>query len=384
MALKRISRADAYSDPIYIGPRDRVELGTSVPPIDEVFASLAYVSEVKKAGRDLFLRSGRTRTEVDSTFHTFRSFIRQARTFYESARTLHHRASALIYYYSFLNLAKAYICLTDPAAVSGKASHGLYYKFSNGKLSTQFLGVEGSGIFRAFYDKLVGQQLPKVFRPNVARLLAYCSDIAYECEQAGFGRHRALPCWHRVLFDQNQTKTAFSLVAAVHFDLLESYKKALKPFFNYYEEVDATQDIPRVASYLGISHPEARVLRYFESKRKYPLDANLGVDLAGVKPDIREAVAPFYLTNPFRSEHQFFMCLPWSKSQQVAFNEIMAIYSFMFFLGSLVRYNPAYLERIIESADSWLIERFVSSCTNTFFRHMSCLILQKDNIYFSR
>lgn len=384
MPLRPLSPSDAFSDPIYVGTRNRALLGTSLSAKDEVFGSLAYLSEVKKAGRDLLVRMAHPRHEIDSTFRLFQSFIRQSRTFYESALTLHHRASALNYYYAFLNLAKAYICLKDPKIVSGKITHGLFYRFRKGRFSTQFLGIESKGLFPLFYQKIVGIALPAQFRPNVRLLLTYCSDIAHECETGGYGQHRSLPCRHRVLFDQRNTKTGFSLLAIQHFERIDPYKKALAPFFAYYDEVDATGHIPQVATYFRTSHPEARALRYFESKKHYPLDPSGSIRLTTVIPEINTALGGHYLTNPYRSEHEFFLTVPWSKKQQIPFNEILAIYILMFYLGSLVRYYPAYLESIIESTDSWMIERFVNSCTVTFLRHLGCLIAHQDNVYFPR
>jgi hypothetical protein len=252
MPLKALGACNAFTDPMPIGRRSRVLLATSISPTDEIFASLAYVSEVKKVGRELLLRLGHPKPEVDDTFRIFRSFIRQARTFYESARTLHHRASALIYYYSFLNLAKALICLTDPKAVSGKISHGLFYRFRHGKLASQSLGVEAKGVYRSFYEKVTSYTLPQTFRPNIGRLLTYCSDIAYECEHSGFGQHRALPCRHRLLID-TEKKVAFSVLAVAHFERVEPYKKALKPCFAYYEEGDVSQKMAAVASYFDLT-----------------------------------------------------------------------------------------------------------------------------------
>jgi len=40
----------------------------------------------------------------------------------------------------------------------------------------------------------------------------------------------------------------------------------------------------------------------------------------------------------------------------------------MFYLSSLVRYQPAYLEELLDHKPAWLIESFVNSTPETFLR----------------
>ncbi|MBI3529011.1 MAG: hypothetical protein HY067_13710 [Betaproteobacteria bacterium] len=56
----------------------------------------------------------------------------------------------------------------------------------------------------------------------------------------------------------------------------------------------------------------------------------------------------------------------------------------MFYLGSLVRYNPRYLGNSYSSKYGWLIERFVKASPLTFIRHLSNLIENVDRVFFRR
>jgi hypothetical protein len=58
-------------------------------------------------------------------------------------------------------------------------------------------------------------------------------------------------------------------------------------------------------------------------------------------------------------------------------NEFVAIYVIMFLLGSLVRYRPEILEKMLSSKDTWLIERFVKTAPITLLRHFRNLV--EDN-----
>jgi predicted transcriptional regulator len=51
-------------------------------------------------------------------------------------------------------------------------------------------------------------------------------------------------------------------------------------------------------------------------------------------------------------------------------NELAASYAVMYFLSSMVRYHPDYMDRISESSDAWLVESFVKSAPLPILREM--------------
>ena len=53
-------------------------------------------------------------------------------------------------------------------------------------------------------------------------------------------------------------------------------------------------------------------------------------------------------------------------------------------MGSLVRYNPDYIEKILQSKEAWIIERFVNGAPITFLRYLANSILSTDFIYIKR
>jgi hypothetical protein len=63
------------------------------------------------------------------------------------------------------------------------------------------------------------------------------------------------------------------------------------------------------------------------------------------------------------------------ESSSSPMNEAMAIYTIMYFLSSLVRYHPDYLDQISESTESWLIESFTKSAPLALLRYMTCYVL---------
>ena len=78
----------------------------------ELISSFQMYSEVQDLGKDLL--KCYTHQDLRNSFVRFQSYIRQAINFYQAAEALHYRASPLLYYYSFMNFAKAITFLRDP------------------------------------------------------------------------------------------------------------------------------------------------------------------------------------------------------------------------------------------------------------------------------
>jgi hypothetical protein len=71
------------------------------------------------------------------------------------------------------------------------------------------------------------------------------------------------------------------------------------------------------------------------------------------------------------TERQFCLSLPYSTPQgAIPMNELAASYAVMYFLSSMVRYHPDYMDRISESSDAWLVESFVKSAPLPILREM--------------
>ncbi len=346
-----------------------------------MFASLHSISEVEKAGVDYIRQIGHQKPK--DVYFLFQSFIRQAKTFYDSANTLHYRASTLNYYYAFLNLAKAFICLKLPDAVSGRVTHGLSLprNFSSGSFSKQFINIENNGVFNYLYKSITGKVIKPKIKLNISRILSYCSDIEYEYQSAGYGKSRLVPTTVRVMSDMQQ-KISWPMIAAVNFDLLQPYKGSLSKFHKYFDEVDADKNLAFQA--FGIRGETLPTLTFFESNKTYNW-------LEGDKTNIREIMADLFNAldgiseaNPYNEDFDIFLVAPLMKSNQVLLNQTLATYVTMFYLSSLVRYQPAYLETLLNSKDAWIIERFAYSAPSTFLRSIGNLILQKDYVYIAR
>jgi len=84
---------------------------------------LRELADDTKVGLALFRG---TRPQRNVLHHEFRNYLRQAKTYWDAARQVEGSASALLYYYGVLNLAKAELLQSQPDQIVGKhIRHGL-------------------------------------------------------------------------------------------------------------------------------------------------------------------------------------------------------------------------------------------------------------------
>jgi YaaC-like Protein len=354
------------------GPFPTRSLSTNCPTKDEVFASLEYVSEVKKASTEFISRFGHSKAQVKDIQPKFKAFIRQAKTFYESAELLHHRASPLLYYYSFLNLAKSYLCLHRPNFVGGNIHHGLQHTFTNGGLKKQNVKVK-HGVFPQLYNQLYGNTFPLNTNISIINALGYSSDIAFEYEKTNYGYHRLLRTRYRIFLND---KEAFATIGVNRFELIEQYKTTLTGFNKFFEEVDLTNITAK--EIFNFYAEEKSQFRFFESKNIYPVQPNYEIDII---KECHSAIKNIYVPATYSDSYDFSLSLPLSKKNQLAFNEFLGIYTGMFFLGSLIRYHPYYIEDLLASKDAWIIERFARSAPLSLLLNFSNHIHQAIYLY---
>jgi YaaC-like Protein len=97
----------------------------SVDIESEYWTLLHFYSEIRETGLDLIKAYGATEAEAVETYPVFQSFVRQAKAYYDAAKALPSRNSSLLYYYSFMNLAKAGVVVQNPALAKARFDHGL-------------------------------------------------------------------------------------------------------------------------------------------------------------------------------------------------------------------------------------------------------------------
>ena len=356
-------------------------LATSGNIDDELWLMLDYYSEVESVGMDLLKNAGIHSLIRKRIFKHFQSYVRQAKTYYISAKTLPARSSGLLYYYCFLNLAKAAILLKDSSIAGKFIGHGLTYKISNNaNISTQLVSVKSNGVFEKLYELYFGIPL-RIKTFGVQTLFNYCSDLTHQCSMAGISEKKII----RAYFAGGMSKirkTSWGIVGFSDLNEIEKYKKTMKPFFDSYELVDIPQlvcrDIFKLTAYQSSS------ISFFQSTTERPwLDPNTPHFDADVN-QVMTALGKIFQVNYFKEDYDFKIALPYNRNRQERIDELIAIYIIMFYISELIRYKPAYLENLLNKKESWLIESFVKLCPVTFLRMIISLIASVDYVIETR
>jgi len=371
--------------PLQLDKYPRGELSTSCGPDEEIFGALSFYCDVEDAGkklvRDLTGFEGKQR---DDTYDLFQAFIRQGETFFSSARHLQHRASPLFYYYAFLNLAKAYIALRKPDLFAIPLKHGLMYRYeAKSDFNSQVVTVVEPGVFPELYELLTGQKLPKPCSFRIVELLGYLTDISFEYQDAGFGVPYILPVRSRVLVSQ-KSKTVSELwpvLAVAKREKLTGRPYALETLLHAFDEVNlGKSECERI---FHIDAPARLSYRFFQSKRIYHVNDDRN-EFGLLRDDARKGVKLLFMPNVFPNEEDFHFAVPIAEKPTVKIDEFTAGYLIFFYLGSLVRYHPDYLERILRRREAWIIRRFTTSCATTLLRHASISLLGQNRVFRAR
>jgi hypothetical protein len=117
------------------------------------------------------------------------------------------------------------------------------------------------------------------------------------------------------------------------------------------------------------SRDEMNYYKIFEGTKLFPLSADGKIEAPKIASDAVDVLSEIISYIPYRDQHLFRINAPIRVPALRPMNEMLAIYGCMFYLGSLVRYNPQYLESILWTKHSWMIERFIKSAPITFLRH---------------
>jgi YaaC-like protein len=335
---------------------------STLPDItEELFTMLRYVSEVEEqtlrcikqfhpAASDEELQKHRRKTQ---------SFLKQAEGYFRVAQKLPYRSSALLFYYSFMNLAKA---LLEIRNVPYNSHHGLtpHIDDSAADMQRQSVRRKRDGIFSALYRLEFGEELPGQ-SISLKELLARVSEITFQFESAIlYARQAFVQCKARILVD-GPAKESWALLALPG-NIVATLPSGMKPSFEQtYEQVNLDKNNARLL--LDFFADRHQGYWYFQSRVTVPLTPEGAVPMKphfdALHASLGKCLDPRYIDD----EWDFTVVMPVSTqgATTIYFREYMAVYLTMFYLGSLVRYRPDYLESLLGSTAAWILESFVNS-----------------------
>ena len=317
--------------------------------------------------------------QIKQVYERFRAFIRQADTFYNSAQTLHYRASALFLYYSFLNLSKAYLVLRTSNIINTRVQHGLFHRQRLGAFEKQTIRVSG-GVFPNLYRELMDTNIKHNISLNITQLFGYIPDIGHEFNLVKYGPSKITFGMLRACSDYKRKKS-WPLIALSDTNIIDQYPKFYSRFNNHLERVQIS---PYEAKELfDMDAATIDKHRFYQSKKEYSWGSQDTIPIGQIRNNLLKSLDPNIETIHFPSDYEYLLFGPLRPNLQIPFNDTIAVYVIMYYLGSLVRYFPSYLENLYDSKHAWIIERFVTCAGIIFLRNMANNILRHHYIYSS-
>ena len=169
---------------------------------------------------------------------------------------------------------------------------------------------------------------------------------------------------------------AWTIIGIPAVNNLDTFLSTQRNFLNNYQEVETDRNPLTRPFEMGV--PELRGYRFFQDITPFQM-ANTIIDIQGHNTKPMNALAPYIAVHYFEDSWDFEITLPYEDTPTIIpMNEALATYATMFYLSSLVRYRPDYLESLLNHKPAWLIESFVNSTPETFLRIMICKIIGTD------
>lgn len=307
------------------------------------------------------------------------AYLSQGKYFFEACgRSDEWAAKPLLLYYSFMNLAKAYVLTKHLHSTLDKAQHGLSEQLPAGgnELVDAYLDAypsSGGGRPNLFADflkavsdrELLAQtrfDIPYLFPQIVAghRLWAEATDSFERFVSIREIRAMQDTPTKSLWFVIHVNAATLSILGMTHKKMLNGALLSGK-----YREVANLQD--REAN-----EPILRFEQVSPTKYSHRPSDKIPALVSTLRHKLW-TVANF--TRPFR-EYYLYVAPTAERSQVLP--QLLSVYALTYYLGSIVRYRPQHFRRIIDSSHGAQVQEFLSSQPTQFLYLLASEFIRRD------
>lgn len=312
------------------------------------------------------IRGALTEIEDDTSKHQANSFVEQAEDFYRAYQSAHEVSSKpLLVYYALLNLVKAFVIFKDVKFEYGKAHHGIQE------------GVHPNG--QEFDDSFL-----KSFRSRGGQVNIFDDFMTAFLGSGLLNRekifdlkniHPQILQGHRLWASANSCQERFVEIEKIDF-MHHAEEKKIWLVLNFYAD-----DLTR----FGISRKrlleEGGLDRYFHNVKSE--EVNYGrlllkfeqtepLEYTGRPSDRLEDLISLIKNEvwsavlrmpPYRKNYVY---LSPNEERMHRLPQILSIYAFIYYLGSVTRYRPYFFDDLLDRADGAHIEEIISNVPQQF------------------
>ncbi|MDB5181063.1 MAG: hypothetical protein JWO54_826 [Candidatus Saccharibacteria bacterium] len=368
-----------------------VGMTTSRDKVEEIWAQLEYYTMIPE-NTEIFLRSkGITANiKIQKISKELTAYIQQAKNFFTYAQNSDYRSSPLLYYYSFLNLAKAKIIIEHPEYAGKKFKHGMYRKIESGKLARRTLGVRKTRpslksieVFNELYNIKYGSFLPEEKSLNIKDLMGYVSDVSQEYTRI-FGKTSKISGVKYYLMYDSQRRKSWTTLAIHNAGKFNNYRSTFKDFFDDFEPVDISS-LTRNTTF-GISGFMTPWYSFYQSKTEYDFIGTDGLSIWSHDYQLKNLIGKYFQYSVYDQTNGFEMLEPLNSTRRVPMDETLSIYACMYYISEIVRYDPESLNSFLsdKTKDGWILKSFIESSSSTFLIRMASWIIGDDHVLETR
>jgi len=288
---------------------------------------------------------------LEAIANNIKVYLDQAAAFYEAAAAAKANTAPLFYYYSFLNLAKALVELKNPNIhqLAECYRHGISWRPNRRytvRMPTEQVVLTQRGVWHLLWEALTGStcQVANQINFRIRDLFAYCPEVSIEYEKTFGGVNPFV--------DLEKPDTLYDDLTVEAWIRFSVWRGNLKMLRLSRPNFIALIESPR-SSYIQVSSTDSE-LWTFESAQPVQVGYNDTI-LDAVHNDVKA----FNLFSHLAFDHIEYS-IPIQKRLPIPLPQICILYTILFWLGSLVRYDPHSVDQLMDSGYWVLIDGVMS------------------------
>lgn len=289
---------------------------------------------------------------LNAAISSMKLYIQQAFEFYDAAESAKPNTAPLFYYYAFLHLAKARCEMHLPNFHRANECyrHGLTWTQSKKLLvsmNTEMVSITTRGVWHVLWEAVTGNPCPakNPTRVKIRDLFSFCPEVSIEYGRT-FGSASKLvtlddPC---IMVDNKKQEAwiRFSVFAPY----LRDHRLSRRKFLELVAE-SHTQ-------YRQVKSEETEVW-VFESRNPIRISGTDNLFYVA-----RDEIKRFNLFTLLDSSGDLLYAVPLQSKLSFPLTQLITLYTLLFWLGSLVRYDP-HSVAMLEDSEYWvLIDGFLN------------------------
>lgn len=289
---------------------------------------------------------------IKAVARNLKLYVQQASEFYEAARAAKPNTAPLIYYYSFLNLAKAFCELRQPRFHERQECyrHGVSWRPSPKylvNLEKEEVSLTTRGVWHVLWESLRRATCPaqNPTRLKMKQLFLYCPEISVEVERTFGVPNNLLELVDPDVVHDEATREAW-LRFGVDRTALQFYRISGNALM---ESIQTAR-----SSYVEV-RSSRRELRTFESATPVKLRRGDTI-LNSIHKDVLGMNVFCHLGAGNKIEYS----VPLQSRLPLKMPQVLVLYTILFWFGSLVRYDPHSVAELMDSPYWILLDGFMS------------------------